>query len=606
MFLVYLVFILILSAYIYAKFRMYSEISDLNNNISEIQPRNVLFGMKKTQSFTIENINFVSANASYTMDIFHYLFKRLMLFFGINSSFFSYIVQLSYKRALVSIFERNYESDYILLNKVDFKHDGSRTITCVITGVAVRMYPETLPLFSFVPNFDPRINKVEQRHNFSHLINGLSIILIIFFILFGYLGEKAFYLAKNATFEDHEVLWSYLRYPVERNLHQAKEYQFAQQKIQKLLDEIEKPQSLESFDFKVYIIDDSDDIDMILLPAGNIVITSAMVERFDTENEIIFILAGAIYHYKDNYMLEALGKNYLSMNWIAKHFGLDSWIGRVFVFYRDFDNATYDINKEHEADDFAIEQLNKIYGHVGGLESLRFKAEQEIANEHNFFEKHLITNERLDRIAKLVEEKGYKYDLQSPVAFKIDKKLPTPEIVKIEPSQRSPADEFEDSFRRYRSELSSLQNSYYSEFRKLDGILLIENKATKEDLNSRVLIIDGIETNLKNYDKFYEDFFRRYDENNKEILERISDKDVKALNKAAWDKELRLSKENTIFILKRDRDVLQAQKAILKFLISRYGSYEIRNGNISFATEKERSDYKDLNDNLNDIVNRKQ
>lgn len=584
---------------------MYKEIDSINIDISKIQPKNVLWGMKKTQSFTIENVNLVEAHASYTMDIFQYLFKRIILFLGAETSFFSYVVQLSYKKALMNIFEKNFVSDHILINKIEFKHDGFRTVTCIISGASIRMYPETLPLFNFVPNFDPRLRKIEQRHNFSHLINGISALSIACFLTIGYLSNLSLNLAKNSTHEDQEILWSYLHFLVERELHQEREYVVAQEKIQEILNKIEKPQGLESFNFKIFIVQDSDDIDMVLLPAGNIVITSAMVERFDTENEIAFILASAIYMYKDNYILEALGNNYLSMYWILTHFGKDSLFGRVFVLYRDFDNLNFDTSKESEADEFAISEIHRIYGHVGGLDSLRFKIENELANDHSFFEKHPITKERLEHIEKYVEEKGYNYDLQNIISFKIANKVPKPDAVKIIPSQKSAEDEFNDSFKLYRAELASLQYAYYTEFGKLDGIIFIKSNTTKDDLVSRINEIDSIGKNLRSYDKFYDDLFVKYDEKMKSIIERISDKDKRALNKAVWDKELILSKQNTMFMLSRDKDVIVAQKAILNFLISRYGSYEIKGGNISFSTEKERSDYSDLKDNLNLIINRK-
>ena len=129
----------------------------------------------------------------------------------------------------------------------------------------------------------------------------------------------------------------------------------------------------------------------------------------------------------------------------------------------------------------------QIYDHVGGLDSLRLKTEQYVKDgDHTYFNKHEYNQERLDRILKIVEEKGYTYDMQDSVSFRITRKVVTSEVINVSPTNRTPIDEFNDTFKLFRSELGGLQNSYYTEFAKLDGILILNKTSTKEELLARV------------------------------------------------------------------------------------------------------------------------
>lgn len=162
------------------------------------------------------------------------------------------------------------------------------------------------------------------------------------------------------------------------------------------------------YEFRVEI-DDSEYMNAMALPGGLIIVTSALVDELETENELAFVLGHELGHFKNRDHIRAMGRGVvLGLFFVAisgNGAGTDLSATITDLAIRGFSRK-----QESQADEFGLELVQSEYGHVA--DSWRFfekiDAEGEEASEFlTYLSTHPNPDDRVDAIIALAGEQGW-------------------------------------------------------------------------------------------------------------------------------------------------------------------------------------------------------
>lgn len=147
-------------------------------------------------------------------------------------------------------------------------------------------------------------------------------------------------------------------------------------------------------------------------PGGLVLVTSGLLDSLDTENELAFVLGHELGHYLGRDHLRGLGRMAvvgLVMQSVWAIGGVDG--GDL------FDAATEGLLRAHgrdqeiAADRVGAEVLHRMYGHLGGVESLHrtlAAASSEHWSDHlDFTRTHPLSDDRTSALRQLSQERGW-------------------------------------------------------------------------------------------------------------------------------------------------------------------------------------------------------
>lgn len=132
-----------------------------------------------------------------------------------------------------------------------------------------------------------------------------------------------------------------------------------------LLRSLPADSSLHRYSFQVFLTE-SDEVNAIALPGGNIVVFSGLLAQIESENELAMILAHEMGHFANRDHLRGLGRGLGVAVAATLLFGQDSTASNLVVTTMMSFQANYSQAQEAEADRFGLELLDERYGHVGG------------------------------------------------------------------------------------------------------------------------------------------------------------------------------------------------------------------------------------------------
>lgn len=163
------------------------------------------------------------------------------------------------------------------------------------------------------------------------------------------------------------------------------------------------------YDFRVGILEE-EGLNAFALPGGVILVTSGLLEKMESENELAFVLAHELGHFYHRDHLKALGRGVL-MNVFLSFIGLGggepvSLLGSTgLLAERNFGR-----DQERAADRFGFELLYRTYGHVrGGSDFFRKLPDAEYAegNLSSFARTHPVSKQRIEDLEHLARQEGW-------------------------------------------------------------------------------------------------------------------------------------------------------------------------------------------------------
>lgn len=155
-------------------------------------------------------------------------------------------------------------------------------------------------------------------------------------------------------------------------------------------------------------IGDSDVANAMALPGGLIVVTRGLLQQLESENELAFVLAHELGHFKHRDHLRALGRGIVLSLFFSVATGRDvSGLGikTADITLRGFSRA-----QESHADEFALAVVQSEYGHVNQAWRLfeRWDAEQgEPSAIASYLSTHPQPGDRVSRLREITARDGW-------------------------------------------------------------------------------------------------------------------------------------------------------------------------------------------------------
>ena len=162
-----------------------------------------------------------------------------------------------------------------------------------------------------------------------------------------------------------------------------------------------------TYQFRLGILDDTKP-NAIALPGGTILITRGLLDEVGSENELAFVIAHELGHFRNRDHLRMLGRGFSLGLVLAVLTGSDA--GMLSSGIINIATFSFSQRQELEADEFALELVYSEYGHVA--EATRF-FERLQENRSSFegiagyFSTHPAPADRIERLRASAQSQGW-------------------------------------------------------------------------------------------------------------------------------------------------------------------------------------------------------
>ena len=171
-----------------------------------------------------------------------------------------------------------------------------------------------------------------------------------------------------------------------------------------------------AIDLHLVIVDDTT-VNAYALPGGTIVLYSGLLSKIKSENELTFVLAHEIGHFAHRDHIRSIGST-LTVALFTTPILRNSDALNIASAVTTFESRHYSQNQELGADRYALEQVQRIYGHVHGASDLFSRFEN---NDNAYLlSTHPSTQKRLGQIERYLEE--HQGEVGTIIPFDMNKK----------------------------------------------------------------------------------------------------------------------------------------------------------------------------------------
>ena len=263
----------------------------------------------------------------------------------------------------------------------------------------------------FIPKqLNENVN-VSKRHPLVELLWLLAGLLLLVGIGFVLLGAGADWAAAQTPIRLENWLGKQAlkQFPVQENLP-------LQQRLQSLLESLPADLPLQQYRFRVFLAE-TDEVNAVALPGGNIVVFSGLLKQVESENELAMILAHELGHFAQRDHLRGLGRGLGLAVAAALFFGENNAASNLLSNVLLTFQVRYSQAQEAAADRFGLELLVKRYGHAGGSSDFFVRMASEAGSRIPYLlASHPHPQARIDKLAALITENNYPLAETLPLA----------------------------------------------------------------------------------------------------------------------------------------------------------------------------------------------
>lgn len=255
------------------------------------------------------------------------------------------------------------------------------------------------------------ISKTSLIKDFFVLLGGFLGILIIIYIVLGLaVGLVVTRLPKGLE----NRIGTFLTTKLEQS-----ERTEIETNIQYLLDDIITTYPENEFHYKVHIVQEGK-VNAFALAGGHIVIFSELLETVESENELVFILAHELGHFANRDHLRGFGRKLVLLTLSTLILGNNSDITQTLVSSLENVEMKFSQKQESAADLFAVDLVNKKYGHVEGVFDFFVKNDEKnnAKSKNYFFATHPHPEKRIEIMKKYIRKRGFVFGNKTPLKIK--------------------------------------------------------------------------------------------------------------------------------------------------------------------------------------------
>ncbi len=196
-----------------------------------------------------------------------------------------------------------------------------------------------------------------------------------------------------------------------------------QAQVQALMDRMASHWTDAPYTFRVNVTEAADP-NAFALPGGLVVVTTGLLDRVRTENELAFVLGHELGHFKNRDHLRGLGRN-LAWSIVSAALGMGEGAATALAQVAGgLSNRHFDRDQETQSDEFGLELLAAEYGHVGGSAAVfAYLLAPEADGEEEedalgdvvdvlggYLSTHPSHEDRIDDLAEYAEDHGWRAD----------------------------------------------------------------------------------------------------------------------------------------------------------------------------------------------------
>ena len=164
----------------------------------------------------------------------------------------------------------------------------------------------------------------------------------------------------------------------------------------------------DGLEYSVSLVLDDKTENAVIFPGRKIHIYSGLLKNITSENELAFILSHEIGHAENNDHIRGMGRGVSMIIMSTLIMGSDNTIGRIFADSITKADRAYSQAQESKADLFALDLVNKHYGHISGSTDFFARLGKKEIPAVFFFATHPSSKTRIERMRKEIALKGYK------------------------------------------------------------------------------------------------------------------------------------------------------------------------------------------------------
>lgn len=243
------------------------------------------------------------------------------------------------------------------------------------------------------------VSKTHPLVELGWLVGGLLLLVLVFYLLLG--------LSTDIAIEKISVkteIWLGEKFIGKMDPLDNQPLQKIQQK---LVAHLPADSPLHEYDFHVQLVQ-SDEINALALPGGQIIVFTGLVEKTKSENEVAMVLAHELGHYANRDHLRRLGRGLGLTVASLLLFGESSTASDLASKFLLLGENHYSRQQEAAADRFGLDLLVASYGHAGGATDFFLRVGEKAGSRAPYLlASHPHPQARIDEIEKLIAENHY-------------------------------------------------------------------------------------------------------------------------------------------------------------------------------------------------------
>ncbi|MDP8233621.1 MAG: M48 family metallopeptidase [Candidatus Saelkia tenebricola] len=255
-----------------------------------------------------------------------------------------------------------------------------------------------------LPQDNVNVSKTSDLREFFWLLGIILAVLVLVYLFLGFALDVVVDRISPKMEREIGVVFNKM-YKIKDN-----EISPLEESIQKLLDSlVEKAPALNmDYEFKVRVVENND-FNALALPGGNIVIFSGLIKEINSQNELAMVLSHELGHFAHKDHLRRLGRRLVLVVISSVLFGERSSVAQFME--RTLITADLKSSRQQEvvADKFALDLLDKKYGHVAGGRELfqLMKKKGNLPMFFQYFSTHPAPEDRLNIMMEEIIINGY-------------------------------------------------------------------------------------------------------------------------------------------------------------------------------------------------------
>lgn len=267
--------------------------------------------------------------------------------------------------------------------------------------------------------YTPKLPRHNNNVTHEHPLREFGVLLVAASIVFfGVLWVAGLFIDAAVDYIDPELEEQLFSGRFDSSFPTASEAESTTQDIQHLSDGIRDCLGIKR-SIEVRVVS-SPVANALAIPGGLVVLYTGLLEQLDSKNQVAFVLAHELAHFKNRDHLRGMGRSVVYFAASAMLTGANSGLSSVLAQLVSVGAASHSQERESAADVSGLEALHCHFGHVGGATAFfeRLQATDTGASfpEIPYLSSHPDTATRMAVLDRLAEEQGWGRHVEVPWA----------------------------------------------------------------------------------------------------------------------------------------------------------------------------------------------